>query len=157
MPATIPGASVWEQELYDNLAAHVEGEREILGEYERLVEEGDDSFFTYLAQIILADEVRHHQLFNDLAATVKAFAEFRTDDERVPPIPHRVPNAPAIAEQTKRFLAIERQDLKELKSLSKRLSTVKDTTIWDLVVQLMTMDTEKHIRILEFIGEHVRP
>ncbi len=156
MTTSIPGASVWEQDLYDSLARHVESEHDILDEYQRLAGTEPPSFVTYLARMILSDEERHHQLFNDLAETVKAFAEFRYEDERIPPIPHKLPDAADVIEQTDRFLKIERDDLAELKNLKKRLKEVKDTTLWDLVISIMEMDTEKHIKILEFVKVHAR-
>jgi hypothetical protein len=156
MTTSIPGASVWEQDLYWALARHVATEHDILDEYRVLAAAEPTTFVTYLARMILSDEERHHQLFNDLAETVKAFAEFRYQDEPIPSIPHKLPDAAGVVEQAERFLTIERDDLAELRHLKKRLKEVKDTTLWDLVISLMEMDTEKHIKILEFVRTHAR-
>jgi len=156
MTTSIPGASVWEQDLYWALARHVATEHDILDEYRVLAAAEPTTFVTYLARMILSDEERHHQLFNDLAETVKAFAEFRYQDEPIPSIPHKLPDAAGVVEQADRFLTIERDDLAELRHLKKRLKEVKDTTLWDLVISLMEMDTEKHIKILEFVRTHAR-
>ncbi len=54
------------------------------------------------------------------------------------------------------LLARERADEKELRRLSARLATLKDDTMWQLLVRLMEMDTDKHIAILEFVRRHAR-
>ena len=153
------GASVWEQNLFDAFGEHVETERELLEEYEKLAEETSSSGFAYLARMIVDDENRHHKLFGDLAESVKALTEARLDDSPVPNIPvtgledaerHR------ILDLTERLLEHERQDAKELGKLAKELKPVKDTTLWQLLVQLMHADTKKHIQILEFIEDRVK-
>jgi hypothetical protein len=81
----ITGASVWEQEIYDYVSGHVATEAAILDEYQRLADDESGSpAFRYLANLILADERRHHQLFNDLAAAVRQMGEMRLEDEPIP-------------------------------------------------------------------------
>jgi hypothetical protein len=48
----------------------------------------------------------------------------------------------------------EEQDRRELKRLRRQLRDVKDTTLWDLLVELMERDTERHIAILRFVSKH---
>ncbi|HLN17003.1 MAG TPA: hypothetical protein VK277_09670 [Acidimicrobiales bacterium] len=152
---TIPGASVWEQELYDNLSHHVGAERDILEQYRELAEEASSPAFRYLAKLILDDEERHHRLFADLAATVKSFAELRSTGQPIPYLDEPGTDRDRLREETEHFLEVERKDLGELRKLSKQLRSVQDTTLWGLIVELMQMDTNKHIRILEFIRENL--
>ena len=87
MSSDIVGASVWERELFEHFRSHVDNERELIAEYRELAESTSVPGFRYLAELILADEERHHQLFADLAETIRADAEFRFGDSPVPPIP----------------------------------------------------------------------
>src|SRR6478609_10125547 len=81
----ITGASVWEQELYDYVCGHVATEGTILDEYQRLADDESGSpAFRYLANLILADERRHHQLFNDLAESIRQSAQLAEDDGPIP-------------------------------------------------------------------------
>jgi hypothetical protein len=158
MSEHIIGASVWEQELFDHFESHVDSERELIAEYRELAESTSVPGFRYLAELILADEQRHHELFTDLAETIRAEVEFRPDIP-VPPISlNRLAEdeRKRILALTDRFLALERDDARDLARLAKELDSVRDTTLWHLLVRLMQADTEKHIQILRFIRDRVR-
>ena len=57
-------------------------------------------------------------------------------------------------EAAREFLEVERADERDLHRLQKSLKTVKDTTIWSLLVDMMELDTKKHQLILEFLEKH---
>jgi hypothetical protein len=148
------GASVWEQDLYDYLCDHVATEGAMLEEYQRLAQDQSASpAFRYVANLILADERRHHQIFNDLAESIRQSAELRSEDEPIPPLHGLEADRNRIEAVTARLLAAERADAKELKRLAKQLKDVRDTTLWGLLVELMQDDTAKHIKILSFIRD----
>ena len=159
MPTEIVGASVWEQELFDHFRSHVENERELIAEYGELAESSSVPGFRYLAELIIADEERHHRQFADLAETIRAEAELSYDEAPIPPVPQvRLPEEERrrIIALTDRFLALERGDARHLKRLAKKLEPVRDTTLWQLLIRLMQADTDKHIQILRFIRDRVR-
>ena len=150
----ITGASVWEQELYDYVCDHVVSEGAMLDQYQRLAQdEAGSPAFRYLANLILADERRHHQIFNDLAESIKQMAEIRLEDEPIPSLRGLRDDRIRILAVTDRLLDAERADAKELKKFAKNLGEVRDTTLWGLLVELMQDDTAKHIKILSFIRE----
>jgi hypothetical protein len=150
----IAGASVWEQEIYDHVSGHIATEGAILDEYQRLAEDPAGApAFRYLAGLILADERRHHQLFNDLAESIRQVAELGLDDEPIPSLQGLKADRERIMAATERLLSVERADAKELKHLAKNLKVVRDTTLWGLLLELMQDDTAKHIKILRFIRD----
>lgn len=154
MSTHIVGASVWEQEIYDFVTSHVATEGAILDEYQRLAEDpSGSSAFRYLAGLILADERRHHQLFNDLAESIRQGAELRHDDDPIPSLIGLRADRDRIMATTVQMIEAERADARELKELAKKLKAVRETTLWGLLVELMQDDTSKHIRILEFIRD----
>jgi hypothetical protein len=154
MSTRITGASVWEQDMYDHVSGHVATEGAILGEYQRLAEDPAASpAFRYLAGLIFADERRHHQLFNDLAESIRQLAELRLDDEPIPSLTGLKADRERIMASTERLLELERADAKELKQLVKSLKDVRETTLWPLLLELMQDDTAKHIKILQFIRD----
>jgi hypothetical protein len=153
--AELVGASVWEQQLYDHLTNHMVKEGALLDEYLRLAEdESTSKAFRYAARLILDDERRHHQLFNDLAESIRQLSELRVEDEPIPPLEGLRHDREQIREITDRLLAAEREDGAELKALAKEFKDVRDTTLWGLLVDLMQADTDKHIKILSFIRDH---
>ena len=150
----ITGASVWEQQLYDYVTEHVKTEGAMLDEYQRLAEDQSGSpAFRYVANLILADERRHHQIFNDLAESIRQMAELRLEDEPIPSLHGLRSDRERIREATDRLLAAEKADAKELTRLAKDLKEVRKTTLWGLLVELMQADTAKHITILSFIRD----
>jgi len=150
----IIGASVWEQQLFDYVEDHVQTEGAILDEYQRLAEDQSGSpAFRYLARQILDDERRHHQMFEDLAESIRQMAEMRLEDEPIPSLHGLRSDRERIKAVTEHLLAVERADAKELKQFEKSLREVRDTTLWALLVELMQADTAKHIKILSFIRD----
>jgi hypothetical protein len=55
-----------------------------------------------------------------------------------------------------KLLAVEKDDAKQLRDLEKRFKDFRRTTIWPLLTELMAFDTQKHIRILEFLLHHAK-
>ncbi|HET9078083.1 MAG TPA: hypothetical protein VFN68_14195 [Acidimicrobiales bacterium] len=154
--ATLVGASVWEQELYDHLTSHVEREKEVLLEYAEAAAETQSKAFAYVVGLLIEDERRHHQLFASLAETLATEAEFRADEPAVPYMDFNRVDGQKVRELTRRLLRNEEDDAGDLKRLHHLLRDVKDTTLWDLVVGLMRRDTDKHIAVLEFVLHHTQ-
>jgi hypothetical protein len=156
MAAKLIGASVWEEELYEHLTSHAESERGLLAGYQQAADESGSGAFRYLASLIVEDEVRHHRLFEELADSLRTEAEFHPKDPAVPRLDGWGANPKQVVELTEQLIAQEERDANELRRLTKMLREVKDTTLWRLLVQLMEIDTAKHLAILEFAREHAK-
>jgi rubrerythrin len=156
MATKLVGASVWEEALYEHLTSHEHGERELLAEYQKAADESDSPAFRYLVSLIVEDEIRHHRVFRDLAAALRTEAELRPEQPAIPRLEPFGISGDRIVELSDQLLEREQSDARELRRLSKELRDVKDTTLWDLLVKLMEMDTAKHVEILEFARRHVR-
>jgi hypothetical protein len=140
--------------MYLHVADHGRVEGEILDEYSSLaVDETLSPAFRYLARIILDDEVRHHQIFDDLAETMRQMAADGSAASPLPSLRGLHTDRIRIQRVTERLLEVERADLHELKDLAKRLKEFDKVTLWGLLIELMVDDTKKHIKILEFIRD----
>ena len=152
--SNIVGASAWEQQLYDHVSEHVASEAEILEAYAGLAaDETVSPAFRYLAELILADERRHHTTFRELAETIEHTSQLDVAGAPIPPIAGLRADRDRVLELTERLIAAEEHDARTLKDLSKELKDVRDTTMWALVVDIMRDDTEKHLKILRFIRD----
>jgi rubrerythrin len=156
MSTSIPGASVWEQELYDHLSGHLDNEADIVTAYRDLAEGDTSPAFRYLATIILNDELRHHQVFADLAVAVRQDAELDPSQSPIPDLRGLAADRDRVLAITERFIQVEQDDASELRRVARMMKDVADTTLWGLLVHLMLDDTEKHIRILKFVRDHAR-
>ena len=103
----------------------------------------------YLVRMILEDEERHHRVFAEMANALRSFVEEVPVEPSVPAMAPR-PDA-ALLEQTRRLLAFEKEDAKELRRLRKALKGSPKSMMHPLLVELMLHDTKKHIAILEHI------
>lgn len=156
MAEQLVGASVWEQELYEHLASHEENERELLVEYQQAAADSRSPAFRYLAALIVEDEMRHHRLFRELTESLKLDAELRPGEPEIPRLGGWGSDPRRVVEISDRLARHEEQDLESLRRIRKELDTVKDTTLWALLVKLMELDTSKHKEILDFVRRHAR-
>jgi rubrerythrin len=152
--AKLIGASVWEVQLYEHLDTHEGRERGRLAQYQQAATDSDSPAFRYLASLIVEDEIRHHRIFRDLASALQTEAELRPDEPTIPRLEGWGAEPQRVVELSERLLAEERADAEELHRLAGELKDLKDTTLWLLLVELMEMDTAKHIEILEFVRRH---
>lgn len=149
------GASVWESELFRHLTSHIQRERQVLQDYSEAAEATGSKAFAYVVGLLMEDEQRHHLLFASLARSLKSEAELRSEDPEIPYMDFDRANPDRVRELSVRLLNSELDDSHELKRLHKMLHDVKDTTLWDLIVNLMRRDTDKHIAMLEFVLRHI--
>ncbi len=139
----------WWVTIAHAFSAHVRDERYVLARYEELAATTADPGTRFLLEVILEDERRHHALFERLGASATGTT---AQASAVPGPPDPEPEHLAeLLEQTRRFLEIERDDAAGLKSLARELKPGSQETMWRLLVEIMELDTEKHIRILEFL------
>jgi hypothetical protein len=150
------GASVWERQLFDHLLKHLHEEGAILDEYVETAGETKSKALAYLVGMLVADERRHHRQFADLASSLKSEAEFSAVEPVVPRMDFDREDRDAMLEVTRRLLAHEEADAKELKRLRRDLRDVEATTLWGLLVDVMQRDTDKHIAILRFVERHAK-
>jgi rubrerythrin len=151
---TPAGLSVWEREVYDLLVDHVTKESEVVDEYDELLERST-GHVRFLLKLIIEDELRHHELYQEWAKTFRSFGTFEEPVDGVPNIVQEVEPERLIA-ALERLLALEKDDARQLKDLEKQFKDFRRTTIWPLLTELMAADTDKHIRILEFLLNHAR-
>jgi rubrerythrin len=152
----LAGVSVFEERLYQHFSQHVAEEKDLIDAYRALAERTDSKAFGYLARLIVEDEARHHRMFSELMNAVRADVEVRDVDPQVPRLGRWGSDPQAVLAATESFLRCERDDARQLRRLAKETRDFRDTTLWSLLVELMHADTDKHIRILEFVRDRVK-
>lgn len=142
------GPSTWERELWQHLTTHVESERGLLEEYAKVANESQSTALRYLANLLIEDEIRHHRLFSAMADSLETEALFKKGEPSVPYPDFHIANREAVMAAIDRLLERENEDARLLKQLQHELRSVKDATLWGLLVDLMQRDTQKHIALL---------
>jgi len=149
------GASVEERELVEMLTRHGKEEGALLERYQRFVEEGPTPAGRYLVQLILEDERKHHRLLAELANTIAWGLGANSPVEATPDVYPKSKPDPAFIEETQALIKAEERDRVEMRRMRKRMKAYEDTTLWPLIIDILLLDTEKHIEILRSIARQM--
>ncbi len=130
-------------------------EGEILESYREVAERSSaGEAVQFLVGLILEDEHRHHEVFAKMANAIRSILWEVPVEPRMPAMGTR-PDPELLAE-TKRLLAFEREDAKQLRALRKDVKRSSQHSLDPLMIELMLHDTAKHIAILKYIKAHLR-
>ena len=139
-----------QHEVLQLLEQHGALEGEALQAYQAIVDSApEEDGVTYLVRIILEDEERHHRIFEEMANAFRSMVWSAEVEPKMPPAPSG--DRPELLATTKRLLAFEQHDRKELRSLRRRLKGTSGSSLDVLAVEMMLHDTAKHIDMLEYI------
>ena len=147
------GASEDTRALVELLARHCREEGAMLHHYQRFATEAETPETRYLSRLILDDEIRHHRLLVEMANAIAWGMSKDSPAPAVPDITRRDAGNQALRSETENLLKSEERDRVELKELRKQLRPFKDITLWELIIDLMLLDTDKHIQILRAIAK----
>ena len=142
------------RDIVELLARHGEEEGAMLGRYQRFADEASAPETRYLVKLILEDERRHHGLLVEMANAIAWGLVDKGADPVLPDMTHGDAGNADLAEETRRLLRAEEKDRVELKHLRRRLRSFGSVSLWELVVDLMILDTEKHVHILKLIAKN---
>ncbi|MDA8046012.1 MAG: hypothetical protein M0Z30_12375 [Actinomycetota bacterium] len=135
--------------LLEMVRSHGEREGAALAAYQHLAEESGDESQRYLVRLIMEDEARHHRQISEMLNELRSFVWDLDIQPRMPS--SAVGGEAAVREETKRLLAFEKDDARELRRLRKELRRTEGYPLFPLLVDLMLHDTAKHIDILRFV------
>ena len=145
-----PAPTEDERALLDALESHVASESETLGAYRELAERSADEHVRYVARLILDDERRHHTILDEMLNRVRADAEWRDVGDAVPYV-RPAHDQDALREATTRLIESERDDLRRLRALKRRLRHRRERSMLWLMADMLESDTRKHLRMLKFL------
>ena len=142
----------FEHRVLHQLEHHSANESALLEAYHEIAERSDTgSAVRFLIELILDDERRHHELFEQMANTFRSFMWELPVEPRLPAATQL--HEPELRDATAQLLRSERRDRKELKALRSELGKQRGLALDELIVDLMLHDTEKHIAILKYIHD----
>jgi hypothetical protein len=139
--------STFDSEMMARLEQHLEDERASLVEYEKLAETSPDEPIRYLAGLLLEDERRHHRVLLEMLNWFRSSATLEVREPHVPWLTRS--HDPTLAATVRRLRKQERHDLRELKTLRRRLSFLRRDSLLGVLVRSLELDTRKHMVYLE--------
>jgi hypothetical protein len=143
------------EELFDQLHAHEQEEAQSLADYEAAASSSPDAGVKYLMGLVIEDERRHHRLSQAMADEVHQSLQWLDNAPALPSITASGADRDQLLAQTRRFLAVERSGERQLDDLRKRVKALHSGLL-ELIVELMQMDTKKHIHILKHIEKRLQ-
>lgn len=151
-----PESPTWVEHLYHHVTQHVQAEQGLLEDYVTAAQATNSEALAYLVNVIVEDEKRHHKMFSEFAAALKHGLEWRNSGTEIPSIDFQKVDSKLMEDVVEKLLDNEERDARELRRLHKMVRDSKDTTLWELIVEIMQRDTEKHIAILRFVRRHLK-
>lgn len=144
----------WDRAAIGHIEAYLQRETDVVNGYEAMVETTTGAI-SYLLDQVISDEYRHHHVLAELAKAVgSATGRPEYAASEIPePLPVAEEHRLQLLAETTRFIDIEKADQKDLHQLAGELRPAKASTIWPLLVELMELDTEKHLKVLRRIEE----
>lgn len=111
----------------------------------------------YLARMFAADEQRHHEMLSELMGSVRSVADWRPDESTwsTTPALGEVQRA-SLVRAVNELIRVEKADAAELKQLRRDFKAHSDGTFWATIIEVMELDTEKHLRILTAIKRSLK-
>jgi len=146
------GASVDTRDLVELIVRHGKEEGELLATYEQLANASDNEMAAYVIGMILEDERRHHRLLAEVANAAAWARSSAAPDTSTPALSPGIDGE--LLAQTRKLLAAEQADYRELRRIRRKLHPFADTTLWGLIIDMMLLDTKKHATMLEFLEKH---
>jgi rubrerythrin len=150
-----PQPSMSERELLELLESHADHETEALHAYEELAGGSPDEHVRYVAGLLLADERRHHELLAEMVNRLRGDVEWRPVKPSVPylGVSH---DRSGLLDVTAQLMDIERDDLRRIRVLKRRLRRQRYHSLLSLVADILEFDTRKHLHILAFLRAAAR-
>ena len=145
--------SEYDRRLIEHLDEHVTAEKEVIDLYDALAHD-EHPYVAFIAELIGEDEARHHRLFIEWIETIKALAELRDAPDGIPHVDYHPVDAETI-HLVDKLLDFEEADLAAAKKLRHEIRSVRTSTLWGMLMELVIADTKKHIKVLKFLRDRL--
>jgi rubrerythrin len=143
--------------LVDTVQRHVREEAASIQTYARLADESRDPMVALVMQLLVEDEVRHHAMFERIAASLQDRLSWASESRSVP-----ADSAPADRSQSETLRLLHSLEEEEhvgaqaLRRLARQARRSDECTSC-LLLEAMAMDSEKHAHLLRLLSEQLAP
>jgi len=149
------GASAVEK-LLNDFEGHEAAEEKVIDEYRRALKDVQDPETRFVMQLIISDEEKHRAITHSLAATLKGSLNWTKPAGSLEGATDQPELNQKLAGITRDFIDLEKAGIKEYKQLLKE-SAGYYHGLFNVLVEAMIRDSEKHIELLEYLGKRLKP
>jgi bacterioferritin (cytochrome b1) len=143
------------ERLLNEFEAHETKEEKALEEYRRLMATLPSPVTRFLLQLIVSDEEKHRAVIHAMIATLKGSLSWSKPEGSLEGTADLAKINGRLRATTEDFIELERQGIREYKTLVKESSGYYHG-VFKLLLDSMIRDSEKHIELLEFVKESLK-
>lgn len=143
------------ERLSNEFEAHESEESKFLKQYKEVAGTTQNRMIKFLLQMIISDEEKHHAITHAMASTLKGDLNWTSSDDALHGLYSVVEEKEKLLQLTEGFIRVEKQGIKEYKELIKS-SKGYYRDLFVLLFESMIHDSEKHIKILDFLRMRLR-
>lgn len=151
--AELPASSEIER-LADEFESHEAKEREMVSRYKEMAKESKNPFVEFLLGLIIADEEKHHQVTRAMLSTLEGDLLWTRPKEAIHGITDLQDGHRELLTLTEDFIEIEKEGIESYRKLIKE-SRGYYRGLFGMLFETMIRDSEKHVKILEFLKERL--
>jgi hypothetical protein len=143
------------EKLLRTFEMHADGETETLRSYRRLAATAADPAVALLMNLVVEDEERHHELLRRMATRLRDALEWTRSPDALPT--RAIPQGQEHGDDAVTLLKHireEQESAEHLRVLAKQNSNLYGG-LFELLLQTMALDSEKHARILRFVCQRM--
>jgi bacterioferritin (cytochrome b1) len=153
-PTGAPEVSPVER-LLNEFEAHEAKEEKSLEQYRKLLAQMPNPVTRFLLQLIISDEEKHRAVIHAMIATLRGSLTWTKPEGSLEGAANLVETNAQLRVTTDEFIELEKEGIRECKSLVKESSGYYHGVV-KILLDSMIRDSEKHIELLEFLKEHLK-
>lgn len=143
------------ERLTNEFEAHESEEGKFLEHYKDVAGKTKNGMIKFLLQMIISDEEKHQAVTRAMVSTLKGDLNWTHPDDALRGLYNMVEEKDNLLRLTEDFIRVEKQGIKECRELIKS-SKGYYRDLFVLLFESMVHDSEKHIKILEFLRVRLR-
>ena len=142
------------ERLLKEFESHDVKEADFIRSYKEIAAKSKDPLITFLLQLIITDEERHHAVMHAMASSLRGNINWSKPADAIPTLGELGAEKEDLMKLTGDFVKLEKDGLKESKKLLKATKGYYQG-LFTLLVTTMIHDSEKHVEILDFLRQRL--
>ncbi len=141
--------------LLDAVERHALAEADALEEYADVATSSGDPVIALVMRLILEDEERHHGLLKRIEASLRDALDWTHSPNALPAsLTPQAPVSERLIRTTSALIEEEKTGARYLRELAQREKRI-DGGLHSLLLEMMSHDSEKHARLLQFVRDRL--
>lgn len=143
------------ERLLNEFESHEAKEEKSLEYYKNALKEMPNPLTRFLMQMIISDEEKHRAVIHAMVATLKGSLNWSRPADSLEGPGDAAKRNVELREATEAFIRLEKDGVREYKTLIKDSSSYYHG-LFKVLLDSMMRDSEKHVELLEFLKESIK-